>query len=203
MYADMTFSFQQQSVPVLLENQVEGHYIRIRADDYLRVLDSLYPVGGSPYDFNKSCFLFGIGFPLLHAGRNPTKWEVYLLPLLAQQNGIYETDSRPILDTAIRRQSYRISANVTSLWIFLGVTAAVITCCIVLSCFNPMLSVPEACCIPEFDLASRLQNTSGIKILENLSTRELEDLRNCTIINTLGAKPEDHELGPIQAERDV
>ena len=173
----------------------------MHADDYLRVLDSLYPVGGTPYDFSTPCALFSISFNLLHGQQNPSRWEVYLLPFLAQQNAIYDPDLRPTLETAVRRYSYRILANVKSLWIFFGVITSVIISCILLSCRNQRFWVPETCPSPEFDLASKLKDQIGMTTFWELSTQiasgKFQGLRNCTIINTI-EKDGDVELTIMQ-----
>jgi len=208
-YADITFSFRQQAVPVLIENQVEGHYIRIRADDYLGVLDNLYPAGGTPYDFSMSCALFGIAFPLLHSSQNPSKWEVYLLPFLAEQNVPYVPDRRPILETTVRRQSYLISVNATSLWIFFGLTTATIVSCLILSCYNRKFQVPDTCPFPEFDLASRLRGQDKAEMMKfsKLARRIANgkvsrDLRDFTVISTIRDSKE-LELDTLDDRRDA
>jgi len=208
-YADITFSFQQQSVPVLIENQIEGHYIRIRADDYLGVLDDLYPAGGTAYDFSMSCALFGNAFPLLHGLQNPAKWEVYLFPLLAEQNVLHIPDPRPILETAVRRRIHRISVNVTSIWVFFGLTTVVIISCLILSCYNRKFQVPETCPFPEFDLASRLRmkDQAEMTMFAELARRIAKgkipkDLGDFTFISTF-RDSRNIELDSMDARRDL
>jgi hypothetical protein len=178
-YADMTFSLEQGAVPVLIENIVEGNYIRMHADDYLQVLDSLYPTGRSPYDNSSSCALFGIALNLLRTPLNPAKWEVYLLPFLAQQNGIYSDDQRPTLETTITRQSYRISANIISIWTFFALTLSVVISCTILSCYAGYTPIPDTCPFPEFDIASKLGRPGingevGLTTFANVSARMVE-----------------------------
>ena len=153
-----------------------------------------------------SCALFGIAFPLLHSSQNPSKWEVYLLPFLAQQNVPYFPNRRPILETAVRKQSYQISVNVTSLW---GLTTATIVSCLILSRYNRKFQVPDTCPFPEFDLASRLrgQDRAEMTTFSNLARRIADgkvsrDLRDFAFTSTI-RDSKDIELDPLDARRDA
>ena len=180
----------------------------MHAEDYLRVLDSLYPVGGTPYNFTSRCALFSMSFNLLHSQQNPSRWEVYLLPFLAQQNALY--DQRPTLENVVKRYSYRILADIKSLWIFIGVTTFVIISCLLLSCWNHRFQrVPETCLSPEFDLASKLNLKDQIeatpfgKLSTRVANKDFQGLKNCTITIQNEDGIELDSMPAVNARRDV
>jgi hypothetical protein len=156
----MTFPLLPEAGPALIENIVEGDYVRLTADDYMEVLDHLYPKGPSTYNDSASCQLFVIAYSIMYSTVHPVIWDLYLLPLLAQQNIHYrDHDQRPMLETTIRRQSYRISANIISLWGFFGLTLFVVISCAIVSYSAGFGPIPDTSRFPEFDIASKLERT--------------------------------------------
>src|SRR5277367_2003327 len=127
-YADMTYPLKLTAGPTQLSNIVRGGYIRIDAEDYLKVFDVLYPayLSPSPDDVTMGCALMVLSNAMFAIPLEPSHWELYLLPLLVQQNPIGQSPDQMNLTTSIAQQSYRVTVNIKSTIIFASLTLFIV-----------------------------------------------------------------------------
>jgi hypothetical protein len=154
-YGDLTYPLQVNAVPIKVENVVEQDYVQILDSDYLQVLDQLYPAAASNFTESSDCSLFTLAFSMLSAGNVSQIWEVFLLPILAQQNLIYKDVVQPLLKTSVLRADYRIVPNIVALAMFLGLTSFVVGVCGILIIYSGSTSVPRRGLFPEFELVCK------------------------------------------------
>jgi hypothetical protein len=179
-YADMTYPLKEASSPVQLSNIVKGGYIHIDAEDYLKVHDVLYPAFPiqDPDDFSVGCALMVLTNAMFTTPIEPSHWELYLLPLLVQQNEVGQSRYQLNLTASISRQSYKVTVSVKSTIIFASLALFIVVFCTTLLSYAGFKPIPERSAFPEFDLAAKMGSNvdreGDSSVLQKISLRMIK-----------------------------
>lgn len=156
--------------PVSIDNIIDGDYVRLEADEYLRAFNQVLPGWGCTIDSNSphcdiaTAILYLRWFSLIFLEIAPSKWEAALFPILVQQNQFefgFESRRLSFIEISFTKPSYMISVNGISVCAFVGLSVGVILFCTGIALKSGIFKrIPKTSGFPEIDLLGMLKYAS-------------------------------------------